>query len=71
MIPGKGTVARGSRYNCGLEATLAEIALATNYSPWQVSRIINSPDFRERHERAAEFRRRMIVLRAIQHAMQR
>ncbi len=31
--------------------TLAKIATATGYSPWQVSRVINSPDFRERHER--------------------
>jgi len=28
----------------------AEIAAATRYSPWQVSRIINSPDFRARFE---------------------
>jgi len=31
--------------------TLTKIAAATEYSQWQVSRIINSPDFRERHER--------------------
>ncbi len=28
-----------------------EIARTTDYSPWQVSRIINSPDFQERYER--------------------
>ena len=29
-----------------------DIAHATGYSPWQVSRIINSPDFRRRYEQA-------------------
>jgi hypothetical protein len=51
--------------------TRAEIATATGYSPCQVSRIMNSPDFRASYERAAEFRRQEIVLRAVDSAMRR
>ena len=32
------------------------VALATGYSPWQVSRIVNSPDFRERLKKACHLR---------------
>jgi hypothetical protein len=31
-------------------------ALATGYSPWQVSRIVNSPSFRDRLEQAFRYR---------------
>jgi hypothetical protein len=43
-----------------------EIAAATGYSIWQVSRIVNSPDFRERYERASEYKHREISRRAIE-----
>lgn len=32
------------------------VALATGYSPWQISRIANSPNFRDRLEQAFHYR---------------
>ena len=37
------------------------VALATGYSPWQVSRIIHSPDFRARLEREDRYRLDLIA----------
>jgi hypothetical protein len=43
-----------------------EIAAATGYSPTHISRIVNSPDFRERYERAVEYKHQEISRRAIE-----
>ena len=46
--------------------TLARIAAATGYSPWQVSRIINSPDFQERHEQMRKIIQRELARRYVE-----
>lgn len=46
--------------------TLAKIAAATGYSPWQLSRIINSPDFRERHEQMRAVINRELIRRYVE-----
>ncbi len=46
--------------------TLAKIAAATGYSPWQISRISNSPDFQERHERMRAIINRELIRRYVE-----
>jgi hypothetical protein len=57
-----------NRHRSVLEFVLANplanrdaVATATGYSPWQVSRIMNSPDFRERLEREDRYRLDLIA----------
>ncbi len=46
--------------------THAKIATATGYSPWQLSRIINSPDFSERYELIRKIIEREIAHRYVE-----